>query len=729
MSGITDILTWLRNYTGRNPGVQAGRLPDASPWLSATGEFINSFRPGFGTTPVAPEAQSRIIDDLNVKFDSGVPFGPGEPRDLNLQGGFFERGDIHREVDDMRFGHGGAPGPLSSVWEEITANAARRLFTPEGVPDVSFGAGRDLPWQPFDTMEAVSTDHFGLEGVPAFMTEMGLNVLDPSVSDVGSAARAIGGGVGALAALFPSGGFIKRLPAAQSARWSVPYRLASKARDADSSRAVQDAFESVQDSIPGARVFDDGDALRIRSAPDRPEIEVYRKLGDYPEVEIYVNYDAGRSAAELRAEDMDDLLALVDVLDAAGAEIVMPIDHVPYGLARGMGFVEDPVRGLLIREPIGEVAEEVWYSEMFHRLGGHDPQGELFQRAGFTPGDIKDELSAVIARSERLNPIDREAYWSALEMVDFDDPNSVNQFVNLMTEEGLIDLLPGEDFTSLRRPPAPRPPSSSPGAVPVGGGGFDLPDKEQERLQNLAAKMRKAHEDAIRRGSPWTTNEWKNFFEIEGVRMPTGDPDNPFRSLTTDEVRSMRALMEDPSSMPIGMSDDQFRQILSSEFGRPVGAGEMGSLDSQLSDLGEAVSRSEHALNQIVDLEIASGHSMPITYARQRLRSLFGAEEAGESNVLIDWAINANRTAQRYADYDVRGVLERGVDGLRAVSSRPTVGGTRLQPHQLLELTRTIGGGHTGNPKNLFEVVTELQRLYPDVPLEELQHIAEMALL
>jgi hypothetical protein len=114
---------------------------------------------------------------------------------------------------------------------------------------------------------------------------------------------------------------------------------------------------------------------------------------------------------------------------------------------------------------------------------------------------------------------------------------------------------------------------------------------------------------------------------------------------------------------------------------------------------------------------------------------------------LIEWMDSVQRayasTKQRYdyssffpqgatpggPRYNVNEVLNRGLADLKVLASRPTASGNVVADYDLLAAVRRMGSDSDGLPRNLWDVVNDLHQIYPTVPLEQLESVAEMALL
>jgi len=486
---------------------------------------------------------------------------------------------------------------------------------------------------------------------------------------------------------------------------------------------VRNFIRTMHDHMPHSRLVDE-EFIKIRSGKGHIEVTDHMgSVGGHPNaLEVYVKGDI----------DPHDLASLVELADAMELPILSDarnIGNLEY--ATRLGFVQEPIGNRLERLPVSEIPEQ-WYSEMRWRLMPDDAT-ELRRAAGFEEGNIRDELLTVVGDSPI--PEEQKVAWFERIMEPNDGPNAWSHVINDLTAEGILPQIPGEDFGPwvYGRPPTPPPtPPSSPtgGMVPAGGGGLP-PDWERA----WSRAFDRAYREAVARGSPFTPEEWGRFLEIEGVRMPTGDPSSPLRPPTKDEIMALHLQMMTDMGFPVNLESTHIAQIVSSEFVTPVTPQQIRDADRVLLGLQDTMDLQQRSIINILNTALESGQSLPRHTAGNFIEGIFPVrpEDLGRGgDVLIDWLDGIQRTWVRYGktrQYNVQEVVNRGLADLKVVANTPNVGGNVVQDYDLLIAVRQMGRSADGGTRNLFEVVNDLHQIYPNVPLEQLQSIAEMALL
>ena len=492
-------------------------------------------------------------------------------------------------------------------------------------------------------------------------------------------------------------------------------------------------MDTIVNRVKGADWLDLDD-IRIQSGRGSIDLFDSPRSGEF---EVYLNPGA----------DPDDLARLIDLADASDVTLITSGDSIPYEYARRLGFVEEELGGRLVREPVSS-DYPMWYSDMYQRLGG-DEGGELLSASGLAEGNVADELSAMVARNPDLPDGHKEYWFERITDADANNPRDLDDIINDLTEKGVIPRIPGEDFEP--RLVEPRTwgddfGGDSPGRAWddfvnankgdddfVGAGGFGRMGLDE--LSDWARKLKMAQEEAIRRGSPFTREEWGRFLEIEGVRVPTGDPNNPLRSLTNNEIERLHAQFGGDMGLPVELSDAQIAGIVSSEFGLPVSQGAIRDADQILHGLHDTMDAQLRGVTNMLRTATTHGGSLPQKIAGDIISDIFPVrpEDLGRTgDVLLDWVDGVQRTYNLYGrpgSYNVQRVVEQGLADLKVVANTPDSLGNIIQDYELLIGIRGLGKDSSGQVRNLFEVMNDLHEFYPTVPLEKLQSIAEMALL
>jgi hypothetical protein len=550
--------------------------------------------------------------------------------------------------------------------------------------------------------------------VPSMLSVIG-DVSD--VADVGRWAASNWDNLAPLAAsLFPASRMAWKAPLHTGWQTSLMH-IMKNSSIWDGEHAAASFLGAIYDHMPGVERLDD-EYIRIPSK--RGSIEVVEHGLGSGALEVYVNGDI----------DPDDLARFIDLADAAEFQLITEGGSIPYEYARRLGFMEDELGGRFVRNPV-DTDPPMWYAEMLNRLGD-DADEELWAASGLVRGDIMDELSSIVARNPDLSPSEKE-YWLERVVTPGDDPDTWNNLINDMTVEGIIPRIPGEDFEPrLVKPPVSGGGGGS-GLVPTGG--FDPGDYDPEQIFDWANKIKKAQEDAIRRGSPYSVEEWMRFFDVEGVRMPTGNPSEPLRPLTRDEVVGMHALLNGSMELPVELTTEQIADLIRSELGSPINPNEVRDFDRVLTGIQDNMLMQDNAISLLRSTDV----ELTPKIAGNVLESFFAIrpEDIGRTgDELIEWMdsvqrayANAGRWSPDKPRYNVNEVLNRGLADLKILASRPTASGNTVADYDLLAAVRRMGSDADGLPRNLWDVVNDLHQIYPTVPLEQLESVAEMALL
>lgn len=491
----------------------------------------------------------------------------------------------------------------------------------------------------------------------------------------------------------------------------------------DDDHSVRAFMGTIYDHMPGVERIDD-EYIRIPSK--RGNIEIVEH-GDTRMLEVYVNGDI----------DPDDLARFIDLADAGDFGLITEGGSIPYDYARRLGFVEEELGGRLVRHPVDSDAP-MWYAEMLGRLG-EGAEEELWQASGLVRGNMMDELSGVVARNTNLTRSEKE-YWLERIVTPGDGPNVWDDLINDMTAEGIIPRVPGEDFVRRADPEGDSLGRAWDNFVKNQGDGDlagvgGLGGRSLDDLSDWARKLKAAQDDAIRRGSPYSINEWKAFFDIEGVRMPTGDPQNPLRSLTTDEIAQMHALMGGERGLPVELTTEQIADLIRSEFGSRINPNEIRDFDRVLTGMQDSMLMQDNAISLLRSTDV----ELTPKLAGNVIESFFAIrpEDIGRTgNELIEWMDSVQRAYRSLGKwspgaprYNINEVLNRGLADLKTVASRPMASGGYTADYDLLVAVRRMGSDADGLPRNLWDVVDDLHQIYPTIPLEQLESIAEMALL